>query len=174
MPTFEIPKAPTHVASRRPGDDSSDDEAEREYGAHTNQPVAARQQTQQRQSFISPYGGSSGSAHGRLSRPRANSDSSSLDNRRADGGFFPPDPPGATDPPPWGQGFAPFSNLILGQNALETRTSSVYVKLEKPYTRSSGWGATFAYTWTDSEQNSPIDGWPMPPESRTASQSARL
>ena len=47
-----------------------------------------------------------------------------------------------------------------GQNALETRTSSVYLKLEKPYTNSTGWGATFAYTWTDSEQNSPIDGWP--------------
>ena len=83
-----------------------------------------------------------------------------LGNRRADGGFFPPTPAGATDPPPWGQGFAPFSNLILGQNALETRTSAVYLKLEKPYTRSSGWGATFAYTWTDSEQNSPINGWP--------------
>ena len=83
-----------------------------------------------------------------------------LGNRRDDGLFFPPDPPGASDPPPWGIGFAPFSNLILAQNALETRTRSVYVKLEKPYTRNSGWGATLAYTWTDSEQNSPIDGWP--------------
>ena len=83
-----------------------------------------------------------------------------LGNRRPDGLFFPPTPPDATDPPPWGQGFAPFSNLILGQNALETKTSSVYVKVEKPYTNSSGWGATLAYTWTDSEQNSPIDGWP--------------
>ena len=83
-----------------------------------------------------------------------------LGNRRPDGLFFPPTPPDATDPPPWGQGFAPFSNLILGQNALETKTSSVYVKVEKPYTSTSGWGATLAYTWTDSEQNSPIDGWP--------------
>ncbi|WP_374321012.1 TonB-dependent receptor [Pseudoxanthomonas kaohsiungensis] len=83
-----------------------------------------------------------------------------LGNRRPDGLFFPPTPPDATDPPPWGQGFAPFSNLILGQNALETKTNSVYVKLEKPYTRSSGWAATFAYTYTDSEQNSPIDGFP--------------
>ncbi|HET6397282.1 MAG TPA: TonB-dependent receptor [Pseudoxanthomonas sp.] len=83
-----------------------------------------------------------------------------LGNRRSDGLFFPPDPAGATDPPPWGQGFAPFSNLILAQNALETTTRSVYVKLEKPYTRESRWGATLAYTYTDSEQNSPIDGWP--------------
>jgi len=83
-----------------------------------------------------------------------------LGNRRPDGLFFPPTPPDATDPPPWGQGFAPFSNLILGQNALETKTNAVYLKLEKPYTRGSGWGATFAYTYTDSEQNSPIDGWP--------------
>lgn len=83
-----------------------------------------------------------------------------LGNRRDDGRFFPADPPGASDPPPWGIGFAPFSNLILAQNALETRTRAVYLKLEKPYTRASRWGATLAYTYTDSEQNSPIDGWP--------------
>ena len=83
-----------------------------------------------------------------------------LGNRRDDGSFFPPDPPDATDPPPWGQGFAPFSNLILAQNALETRTRSVYLKVEKPYTGASPWGVTLAYTWTDSEQNSPLDGWP--------------
>ncbi len=83
-----------------------------------------------------------------------------LGNRRDDGSFFPPIPPDATDPPPWGQGFAPFSNLIIAQNALETRTRSVYLKAEKPYSRSSPWGVTLAYTWTDSEQNSPLDGWP--------------
>ena len=83
-----------------------------------------------------------------------------LGNRRDDGSFFPSDPPDATDPPPWGIGFAPFSNLILAQNALETRTRSVYLKVEKPYTNASPWGVTLAYTWTDSEQNSPVDGWP--------------
>lgn len=83
-----------------------------------------------------------------------------LGNRRADGSFFPSTPAGATDPPPWGAGFAPFSNLILAQNALETKSKSVYVKLEKPYTEASRWGVTLAYTYTDSEQNSPIDGWP--------------
>ena len=83
-----------------------------------------------------------------------------LGNRRDDGSFFPADPPDATDPPPWGLGFAPFSNLILAQNALETRTRSVYLKAEKPYTSASPWSMTLAYTWTDSEQNSPLDGWP--------------
>ncbi len=83
-----------------------------------------------------------------------------LGNRREDGSFFPSDPPGATDPPPWGMGFAPFSNLILAVNALETDSNALLLRLAKGYTPSSGWGATLAYTYTDSEQNSPIDGWP--------------
>lgn len=83
-----------------------------------------------------------------------------LGNRLDDGGFFPADPPGATDPPPWGAGFAPFSNMILVVNALETDANSLLLRLEKSYTPSSGWGATVAYTFTDSEQNSPVDGWP--------------
>lgn len=81
-----------------------------------------------------------------------------LGNRRDDGSFFPT--PDATDPPPWGQGFAPFSNMILGQNAQETRANALYLQLEKPYTHQSGWGATIAYTYTDAEQNSPINGFP--------------
>jgi len=83
-----------------------------------------------------------------------------LGNRLADGRFFPATPADATDPPPWGVGFAPFSNLILAQNALETKSKSIYLKLEKPYTSESRWGVTLAYTHTDSEQNSPLDGWP--------------
>src|SRR5690606_31148731 len=83
-----------------------------------------------------------------------------LGNRLEDGSFFPSDPPGATDPPPWGQGFAPFSNLVLAVNALETEANALLLRLEKAYTSGSGWGATVAYTFTDSEQNSPIDGWP--------------
>ena len=80
-----------------------------------------------------------------------------LGNRRPDGSFF---PPGASDPPPWGQGFAPFSNLVLAQNALETKSNSFLLRLEKPYTTSSGWAVNVAYTFTDSDQNSPINGWP--------------
>lgn len=81
-----------------------------------------------------------------------------LGNRRPDGSFFPT--PDATDPPPWGQGFAPFSNMILAQNALETRADSVFVRFEKPMTEASPWGVTIAYTYTDSEQNSPVNGFP--------------
>ncbi|WP_246191508.1 TonB-dependent receptor [Pseudoxanthomonas gei] len=74
-----------------------------------------------------------------------------LGNRRPDGSFF---PPGSTwDPKPWGQGFPGFGNLILGTNGIETRSNALYVKVEKPYTPSSGWGATFAYTYTDAEEN---------------------
>ncbi|UTA53478.1 TonB-dependent receptor [Lysobacter soli] len=74
-----------------------------------------------------------------------------LGNRRPDGTFF---PPGSTwDPKPWGQGFPGFGNLILGTNGLETRATSLYLKLEKPYTAESGWGATFAYTYTDAKEN---------------------
>lgn len=74
-----------------------------------------------------------------------------LGNRRPDGSFF---PPGSTwDPKPWGQGFPGFGNLILGTNGIETRANSLLLKVEKPYTVSSGWGVTFAYTYTDAEEN---------------------
>ena len=81
-----------------------------------------------------------------------------LGNRRSNGSFFPN--PGDTDPPPWGQGFAPFSNLILANNVLETRADSLLLRIEKPFTSASPWGVTIAYTYTDAEQNSPINGWP--------------
>ncbi len=67
-----------------------------------------------------------------------------LGNRRPDGTFFRPT---YNWGPPWGQGFAPFGNLILGTNGLETKTNSLYLKAEKPYTAESGWGVTFAYTF---------------------------
>ncbi|KAM0793025.1 hypothetical protein ACM66B_000516 [Microbotryomycetes sp. NB124-2] len=51
MPSFEIPKAPTHVASRGPNDDSSDEEVERDFEAHTNRPQAG-QSHQQRHSTL--------------------------------------------------------------------------------------------------------------------------
>ena len=50
--------------------------------------------------------------------------------------------------------------MILMTNALETDSNALLVRLEKAYTPSSGWGSTIAYTYTDSEQNSPMDGWP--------------
>ncbi|HZX76449.1 TonB-dependent receptor [Lysobacter sp.] len=72
-----------------------------------------------------------------------------LGNRLADGSFF---RPGFSWGPPWSQGFAPFGNLILGTNGLETKTNSLYLKAEKPYTAESGWGVTIAYTYMDAQE----------------------
>jgi len=82
-----------------------------------------------------------------------------LGNRRADGSFFPN--PGDTDGTPWGQGFAPFGNMILVNNALETKSNALYLRIEKPYSRASRWGFTAAYTFTDAEQNSNVNGFPF-------------
>lgn len=73
-----------------------------------------------------------------------------LGNRREDGSFF---APGTTWGAPWGFPVPGFGALILGTNGLETRTNSLYLKADKPYTRDSGWGATIAYTFSDAEEN---------------------
>ena len=54
---------------------------------------------------------------------------------------------------PWGNGVPGFGSLIIGNNGLETRTTQVLLSLEKPYTKESGWGATVAYTYTNTKQN---------------------
>jgi outer membrane receptor protein involved in Fe transport len=67
-------------------------------------------------------------------------------NRDPNGGF------GTQSPidPLWG-GPNGFGSLILGDFAGENRTDSLYLKFEKPYTRSSGWTATIAYTYSDAK-----------------------
>ena len=77
-----------------------------------------------------------------------------LGNRRPDGSFY---PPGASWGTPWGFD-PPFGRIVLVDNMLETRTNSLFAKLEKPYTSASGWGITLAYTYTDAERNSAEDG----------------
>jgi hypothetical protein len=52
--------------------------------------------------------------------------------------------------PLWG-GPAGFGSLILGDFIGETRTRSLMLKAEKPYTKASGWTATVAYTLTDAK-----------------------
>ena len=79
-----------------------------------------------------------------------------LGNRRPDGSYF---APGTTWGSPWGFD-PPFGRIVLADNMLDTKTNSLLAKLEKPYTANSGWGVTLAYTYTDGEQNSNIDGWP--------------
>jgi len=50
--------------------------------------------------------------------------------------------------PLWG-GPDGYGTLILGDFITQTKTSSLYFKLDKPYTKSSGWGAAATYTYTD-------------------------
>jgi outer membrane receptor protein involved in Fe transport len=67
-------------------------------------------------------------------------------NRDANGGW-------ATQPsfdPLWG-GPAGYGSLILGDTIGENRTRSLMMKAEKPYSRSSGWSASIAYTLTDAK-----------------------
>ena len=47
-----------------------------------------------------------------------------------------------------------FGTLILGDFVGVTKTNSLFAKLEKPYTRSSGWSAHFAYTYSDAKTTS--------------------
>ncbi|MDH5821645.1 TonB-dependent receptor [Luteimonas sp. RD2P54] len=80
-----------------------------------------------------------------------------LGNRREDGSFY--EDPGDTSGPPWGFP-SPVGTVLLVDNMGETRTNSLLAKLDKPFTPDSGWGATFAYTYTDGEQNIAAEGWP--------------
>ena len=67
-------------------------------------------------------------------------------NRAPNGGFATQSP----IDPLWG-GPPGFGTLILGDFVGKTRTNSLFAKLEKPYSRSSGWAAHFAYTYSDAE-----------------------
>lgn len=44
-----------------------------------------------------------------------------------------------------------FGTLILGDFVGATKTNSLFLKAEKPYTRSSGWSANIAYTLSDAK-----------------------
>jgi len=73
-----------------------------------------------------------------------------LGNRLPDGSFF---APGSTWGSPFGSPIPGFGALILGVNGIETRTNAVYATAEKPYSRSSGWGVTATYTYSDAKEN---------------------
>ena len=47
------------------------------------------------------------------------------------------------------------SNLLLGVNGFEYRTTSLLVSLDKPYTEASKWGINLAYTYSEGEENRP-------------------
>lgn len=89
-----------------------------------------------------------------------------LGNRYPNGNFFDdpvlcgaaPRPPG--EPParsqPWGCPVPGFGALIIGRNGIETKSTQLLLSAQKPYTKADGWGVSFAYTFTDAEQNRDI------------------
>ncbi|MEO8670103.1 MAG: TonB-dependent receptor [Tahibacter sp.] len=75
-----------------------------------------------------------------------------LGNRWPDGRFR--ETPGTTwGGQPWGQPIPGFGTLIIADNGIKTHNNSVLVSVEKPYSRESGWGMTFAYTFNDAKEN---------------------
>lgn len=85
-----------------------------------------------------------------------------LGNRYPNGNFF--DTPELCNPEanpgrsqPWGCPVPGFGSLIIGNNGIETRSTQVLLSAQKPYTRNSGWGTSFAYTYTDADQNRDIN-----------------
>lgn len=67
-------------------------------------------------------------------------------NRDANGGWANQSP----IDPLWG-GPNGYGTLVLGDFVGQTKTDSLYAKLEKPYTAASGWTATIAYTYSDAK-----------------------
>jgi outer membrane receptor protein involved in Fe transport len=74
-----------------------------------------------------------------------------LGNRYPNGAFF------MNGGQPWGNGVPGFGSLIIGSNGVETRSNQLLLSADKPYTKESHWGATFAYTYTDATQNRDIN-----------------
>jgi len=75
-----------------------------------------------------------------------------LGNRWPDGRFR--ETPGSTwGGQPWGQQVPGFGTLLIVDNGIETRNNALLLSIEKPYSRDSGWGMTFAYTYNDPEEN---------------------
>lgn len=73
-----------------------------------------------------------------------------LGNRRPDGSFFPATGNAAS---PFGFGPAPFGNIIIGDNGIETRAHTGYFKLQKRYTAVSPWSIDATYTYTNGTEN---------------------
>jgi hypothetical protein len=46
-----------------------------------------------------------------------------------------------------------FSNALIGYDGLDTRYKALYVTVDKPYSRTSGYGVNIAYTLSKGEQN---------------------
>lgn len=73
-----------------------------------------------------------------------------LGNRYSNGAFW------MNGSQPWCCGVPGFGPLIIGNNGVETRSTQVLLSAERPYTKQSGWSASFAYTYTNANQNRDI------------------
>lgn len=73
-----------------------------------------------------------------------------LGNRRPGGLFFPA--AGNADSP-FGNPPSPFGSIIIGDNGIETRANTVYLKLTKRYTTASPWSLDATYTYTNANEN---------------------
>jgi outer membrane receptor protein involved in Fe transport len=84
-----------------------------------------------------------------------------LGNRWPDGSFrgevvdgvFVPHPERTFGSQPFGNGIPGLGSLIVIKNGIETRARSLLLSAEKPYSSESRWSATFAYTYTDAQEN---------------------
>lgn len=74
-----------------------------------------------------------------------------LGNRYPSGAFF------VNGGQPWGNGVPGFGALIIGSNGIQTRNNELLLSADKPYTKDSHWGATFAYTYSNATQNRDIN-----------------
>ena len=71
-------------------------------------------------------------------------------NRRPGGVFWPPGTSFGNTPP---RNLAGYGRFFVGNNAVETRLTSLLLSLDKPYSKDSAWGVTLAYTYSDAEEN---------------------
>ncbi|MDP1027745.1 TonB-dependent receptor [Sphingomonas sp. KR1UV-12] len=75
-----------------------------------------------------------------------------LGNRYANGAYF-------QNGSPWGgQGVPGVGGLIIFENGAKDRLLQLGLGAQKPYTKDSGWSATFSYTLSFSEQNNLAGG----------------
>lgn len=56
-------------------------------------------------------------------------------------------------------GANPYRGYFVSDHNKEREFTALYVKLDKPYTRESGWGLNMAYTWSESTQNGGNDAF---------------
>ncbi|MHC9085431.1 TonB-dependent receptor [Luteimonas sp. RIT-PG2_3] len=77
-----------------------------------------------------------------------------LGNRWPDGSYRNPANPGATwGGQPWDFPIPGYGRLIIADNGIETKNTSLLLSAEKPYTQSSPWSVTIAYTYSDASEN---------------------